>query len=342
MATPLLKRSVFNVFAEQNNESRIHVEVKGLGIVSINRTDEGVIVDIFDNLDGNDSLASLALENQDFSEAYANELQREIEKFDPSVDLDAMECVEAYKSGVSTSGFIENYFKPEQQVFDLSSLEPLKGECKRFTEQIKDLTRPYIKITPEQQNDLLNGEADFYRTQGGKVVTFGASDEGYALMTLNDEAAKEILAKQSYMKEMLHYKEVSPHHAKIFNEAGWWLNQSTSECADFEYDLTFLSSDCESLRHSFNLRLTLNWQSSSVCLTVGANKGEGVELLHDITLAEGQYLAEALDEYLETLISQSEVGPDSAELISLINLHADKWNEVLSDVRELSDKLGVA
>lgn len=342
MATPLIKHSVFNVFADQNNESRIHIEVKGLGVASINRTDEGVIVDVFDNLDRNDSLASLAVKNQDFSEAYANELQREIEKYDPTVDLDAMECIEAYKNGVSTSAFIESYFDPELQVFDLNSLVPLKGECKRFAEQVKDLTRPYIKITPEQQNDLLNSEADFYRTQGGKIVTFGASDGGYALMTLNEGAAKEVLAKQSYIKEMLHHKEVSPHHAKIFNEAGWWLNQSTSECADFEYDLTFLSSDCEDLRHSFNLCLTLNWQSSSVCLTVGVNKGEGVELPHDITLAEGQYLDEALGEYLEILISQTEVGPDSAELISLIKQHTDKWNAVLIDVRGLSEKLGVA
>ena len=342
MATPLIKRSVFNVFAEQNDEFKIHIEVKGLGIVSINRTDEGVIVDVFDNLDGNDSLASLALENQDFSEAYANELQREIEKYDPSVDLDAVKCIEAYKNGISTVDFIESYFDPGLQVFDFSSLVPLKGECKRFAEQVKDLTRPYIKITPEQQNDLLNAEADFYRAQGGKVVTFGASDGGYALMTLNDEAAKEVLAKQSYMKEMLHYKEVSAHHAKVFNEAGWWLKQSTSECADFEYDLAFTGSDCDDLRHSFYLHLTLNWQSASVCLTVGANKGEGVELLHDITLAEGQYLDEALDEYLETLISQAEVGPDSAELISLIEQHADKWDAVLIDVRGLSEKLGVA
>ena len=42
-------------------------------MVSINRTSEGVIVDVFDK--SNDSLGTLALEDNDFSEGFAQELQ---------------------------------------------------------------------------------------------------------------------------------------------------------------------------------------------------------------------------------------------------------------------------
>jgi hypothetical protein len=195
MSTPLIKLPVFNVWADQNENSRIHIEVKGLGMVSINRTDEGVIVDVFDKSESNDSLNSLAFEDSDFSEGFANDLQREMEKYDPSIDLDAQECLEAYQNDLTPHQFIEYYFK--LQPFELNGLIPLKGECKPFDKQVRDLKRPYIKISDEQQNQLMNGESSFYLTQGGRVVTFGAANGGYALMPLQDQPAGEVIAKQS-------------------------------------------------------------------------------------------------------------------------------------------------
>ena len=38
MSTLLIKQPVFNVWADQNTNRCIHAEIKGLGMVSINRT----------------------------------------------------------------------------------------------------------------------------------------------------------------------------------------------------------------------------------------------------------------------------------------------------------------
>ena len=40
------------------------------------------------------------------------------------------------------------------KVFELSTLAPLKGETEPFCEQVKVLTRPYIKLSVEQFKTL--------------------------------------------------------------------------------------------------------------------------------------------------------------------------------------------
>ncbi len=79
---------------------------------------------------------------------------------------------------------------------DIDALKPLAGTAKPFQEQVRELVRPYQKITDAEHDKLASGDSDFYETPDGKVVMFGFADSSYALMPLNDKAAREILNNQ--------------------------------------------------------------------------------------------------------------------------------------------------
>ena len=202
MSKLLIKQPAFNVWSDELlAKSKIHVEVKGLGVVTINRTHEGVIIDVFDQSENNESLASIALEDSDFNdfpedslEAYVEEVNREIEKFEPSLYLSQELCIESHQNGTSIMQFIETFYK--RNWFDLEGLIPIKGDVIPFSEQVKALTRPYIKITASQYKALEARASNFFKTKGGKVVAFGTADCGYALMPLTDEAAQKVLDNQ--------------------------------------------------------------------------------------------------------------------------------------------------
>ncbi|WP_318493490.1 hypothetical protein [Photobacterium leiognathi] len=93
---------------------------------------------------------------------------------------------------------VEKYF--QQYMININELKPLKGECKNFNSQVRELTRPYFAITDTDQCALMEGGADFFLLNS-KVVTIGLAssaggDNSYALMPLNSESANALLAEQ--------------------------------------------------------------------------------------------------------------------------------------------------
>ena len=81
--------------------------------------------------------------------------------------------------------------------FKIKGLKPLKGRCKPFHQQVRELRRPYIKISDVDYERFMSDSADFYLSRCGKIVyTFGNADGGYALMPLVDEAAQTIMESQ--------------------------------------------------------------------------------------------------------------------------------------------------
>lgn len=84
-------------------------------------------------------------------------------------------------------------------------LEPLKGDCQEFHQEVKNLERPYVSLHALQYQRLLKTDADFLKVvksdkkdtlEEGRVVTYGTADNGYALMPISAERAREILEKQ--------------------------------------------------------------------------------------------------------------------------------------------------
>lgn len=337
--TLLIKQSCFNVWSDKNDSQQLHVEVKGLGMVSINRTDGEVIIDVFDKSESNGSLNSLVFENSDFSEGFTNDLQREIEKYDPSIELDAQECLEAYKYDVKPHKFIENYFKLNS--FTMAVLKPLKGECKPYTEQVKELMAPYIKITDEQHTQLESIGCDFFMTKGGMVVTFGSANGGYALMPLQEAAAEDVIAKQSLLNAIIHNGELSQVHVKAIEKAGWQLWQQCNEYSDLELDVTYQTQEENNIeRYSLNIHLTIRWEDKSVYMLLGTNLGDGFNSHHQVNY-DNRPLEDALESYLEQLFNAFEMGAEEDEYLALVTKYPDAWKKITDGVAKLTECLGI-
>lgn len=177
----------------QEHSDQLEVLINGLGMVTLKVTDEGLIIDAWDLLGGK-CIGTLALEEFDFKENYIDSLKKEILVYDESQDIDYLFLEQSAENNLPLSVAIANYFS--DNIFNIETLTPIKGECSDFNSQVRDLQRPYLKISEEQYNLLYKESADFYKTSGGKIVTFGSADQGYALMPLNEDASKKILDQQ--------------------------------------------------------------------------------------------------------------------------------------------------
>lgn len=334
MTNTLINLPLYSVFTEPSKNCSINVEVKGLGIVSISRTDKGVVVDVYDNSQSDDSLNSLVFDECDFSAGFADELRREIEKFDPSISLDAQECLMAYKNNQRPSAFIAEYF--DKIGFDLALLEPLKGVCKPFAEQVRELTAPYIAITESQHESLLAQPADFYMTKGGKVLTFGHANGGFALMTLQDEPARKVLASQSNLSMALSVHQLSAPVIQKANELGWHVWENNADYTDLEMDITYKDEvKGQHERLSLNALFTFDWHASSYRLVLGSNKGNGFDGEFTINFKSADFHIET-ESSVQRECDEIEMGAEESELFSIINHYPDAWQSLLGKIKELS------
>ncbi|NQZ49706.1 MAG: hypothetical protein HRT95_05805 [Moritella sp.] len=180
----------FKVESGYGDRNRLHITVKGLGVVTLNKTSEGLIIDVHNNgID--DSIDSLAIQNGDFAEFYTNQLESMIKSFDKDIDVSVSFLEVAWEKGLELTNAVQKYFS--NCCFDVLTLKGLKGNRSDYQGDVANLKRPYIAITAQTNSDLTNGKYDYYQTNTGKVVTFG---DGFALMPLKDMYAIEILANQ--------------------------------------------------------------------------------------------------------------------------------------------------
>ena len=75
----------------------------------------------------------------------------------------------------------------------IDSLQPLKGAIKSFQQEVKKLQRPYFPISRDNYKQLQAFDADYFLTRDGLVVTFGAADNGYSLMPLQEAFQTQLL-----------------------------------------------------------------------------------------------------------------------------------------------------
>jgi len=183
----------FKVESGYGERNRLHITVKGLGVVTLNKTYEGLIIDVH-NKGIDDSIDSLAIQNGDFAEFYTNKLQSIIKQFDKEIDVSISFLEVAWEKRLELTDAVQKYFS--DGCFDVLTLKGLKGVCGEYHDQVKKLQRPYIKISAQTNRDLTNAKYDYYQTNTGKVVTFGYADYGFFLMPLKDMYAIEILANQ--------------------------------------------------------------------------------------------------------------------------------------------------
>lgn len=124
------------------------------------------------------------------------ELASAFEAIDPSLDVDTDFLQQCIDEGIGGVEAVEKYYGVHS--FGLSQLKPLLGNVNEFHAEIANLTRPYIAISDDEYQNLMEGRADYYETPNGRVVTFGVAstartDSRYALMPLKEDEAEKIL-----------------------------------------------------------------------------------------------------------------------------------------------------
>jgi len=172
------------------------------GIVTFLELYEGKVIQrVYSSINREDPTHSISLEdarNECRELTFCEKLEQSILKFDATlqVENDFLLCAEEDRLNVMQA--TESYFNDES--FDISTLTPLVGDLKPYCEQVRDLTRPYASISKSAQYELLQKAHDFYMTNGGLVVTFGAADGGFALMPLQEHAAKSVVISDLMVK----------------------------------------------------------------------------------------------------------------------------------------------
>jgi hypothetical protein len=194
MLTSFKENDLFKLRSDTTNPNVVHVKIKGMGVVTIYKSDEGVIVDVFDNTDNNDSLATAAVDISTFQESYSTQVEEKLLEHKSDMDVDYDLIAKAYTDGKSVKEAVSYYIL--NAPFSIDTITGLKGECAGFHDEVRKLNRPYTKIEKEFHEKLIANEFDYYLTSTGVVVTFGAADGGFALMPLNLVAGQEILNNQ--------------------------------------------------------------------------------------------------------------------------------------------------
>jgi hypothetical protein len=337
MSTFRIENSIFNAYLDQESPNYIYVEIKGLGVVSINRTDEGVIIDVHDNKDCHDSIASLGLDHNDFSDNFSDDLQREIERYDPSISLDAEECLAAYLRDDYEKDFITNYF--QENPFNLENLITLKLKSLPVV-TYQDLAGVSIRLTNSQKEKLNAVDGDFFITKGGKVCMCFPG----LLLPLRDNKANEILSEYTEnlsLADILNDGELKPQYLEKIKDAGGEVGQSNADYTDFEFDVTYQSEELGQDRCSLNLHVIFDWQKKHVYMILGTNLGRGFNEHHEVAQG-GQPSELALEDYIAGLSNAAKIGTEEDEYLFLITKHPDSQEAIKAATAKLLGVLGLS
>jgi len=172
-----------------NEQSSIaEVKIKGLGSVFIIRTSEGIEVEV---KNGPEKITSVKVDNSAFEDPYDVKVIKGIQRVVPDADVSEEFINEAFKQKMSPMEASEEWFSLNQ--FDISELTPLEGKASGFYQEVQKFGHPYIKISETDYNKLMRKDFDYYKTIAGRVVAYGTTETGFALMPLRKKYAARIL-----------------------------------------------------------------------------------------------------------------------------------------------------
>jgi hypothetical protein len=186
--TELLARTEkFHVRHDQENKDVIHVNILGLGFVTINRTGEGVIVDVYGGMGDGDSLASISLMDDDFEESeesYCDKLMELITDIDPSQEVsDSHFCYSAYSDKIDLVAAVESWFA--DGCFDTDELTGLEGINDIHLADQLTPSKPHIHIVDDIHAKLKETGHKYFKSGTRKVFTLGGELGNYHLALLS-------------------------------------------------------------------------------------------------------------------------------------------------------------
>lgn len=132
---------------------------------------------------------------------YFKTLQKEINKYDPTVIMDRDFSVKAFMDDMDIDSAIQCWFSENE--FDFSTLKPLyialpPKESFEAQRLLKALGNPWIQSSHVARDQLISDTVGYHMTAGGKVLSFG-SDTLHKpfLFTIADDFANFIIKKQN-------------------------------------------------------------------------------------------------------------------------------------------------
>jgi hypothetical protein len=327
MSPAILQQAMFNVYDGNGDENfLISVEVVGLGTVFINRTDEGIIVDVYNKTDGggsNDCLGSLAIQSADFFESYGDRLQKEIDAFDAEATVDNEFIALAYTEELTIPQAVTRYFSSNP--FDVATLSQPDEDDMLLSVEMEP--EPVIALTSSQHQLL--GRETVHVTNGGKRVKVALTGTGPVLLPLKNEPIKAALPLS---QTILSRKFITEDQAEQFS-AIRFLNWGTDlDSGTFELDVTFQEADDEQDRFSFSVLITFDWDGNETLLSLGSNFGDGRNEHITMEVIEGAPLVDLMNKHIAAL---KQSAPND-KYLGLIERFPSAHREVIEGVQALS------
>ena len=159
----------------EDGSERTHIELKGLGSLTIVRTDEGVIIDVHDQ-GQSESIASVGLLDEDFLEGYAEAVMAHVQRIDPGTVVNSEFIDQAFKDKLNVIEAVESWCADSG--FDVSLLQPIESA------HGMKAVRPHIKVSGSSAAKLAGTGKSAFTTTSGNVVGLVAQPNGYVLAPL--------------------------------------------------------------------------------------------------------------------------------------------------------------
>ena len=155
------------------------------------------------------------------------------------------------------------------------------------------------------------------------------------------ESPSTISATPLLLSQILENGSFTEEQANVLKDKGWPLRQDNDDYTDFEFEATYQTEEENNDdRYSFNIHLTFDWQGKIFYLTLGTNLGDGFNDYHNVPF-DDKRLEVSLENYVETLSNQAEMGADEDEFLALTTKYPEAWKDVVAATAKLSDVLGI-
>jgi|GEM_PF-3269526 len=322
---------------DEVDPNRMSIPVNGVGEILINRTHEGLIVDVFGLGEASHSLASIALMNEDVLNSYADAVQDKVCMLDRTICIDEEDVAQYFDNRLSVEEAAIEYLKGYE--FDPSTLIPLKGWTNKLIFTEKSVVA-YLSLTPEVAKVLPCNEADFFMTNDGVVIfSLELSDGSVNLFPVLGDYAQEILSRQTIFGNILRSGELSPSIKQELHRIGFSLASVGDSCYDFVNEFSPLNSSSTRGNHnSFAVRASFNVENSQLDLSVGLKSADGFD--SEVRVISTDSLVNDEDKDLRAMVrrelSHIHKQIPSFPLYLMSQKYSSTFNDLLNSLDELS------
>jgi hypothetical protein len=296
----------------------IKIEIADLGTLSVSSTEGAIAINLTSAVNGA-QVANFNVPEKDFLQPYLDELQSCVAKYDNDATVSLEFAQEAFKRKLTASAACTLFFK--RHGFPLDTLTPLKGEVKGFSEQVRELTGPYLPISDEEFDSLVERGSDFYLTNGGSVVLIGGDSTGSVLMPLQDEPARKMINEN-----------LSENVVLKTGQAGWYLIEHELTYSTFAFTTKHEMPDGDATEAAFSVHACFVWNTKELSFIVGKDVGHG--LCENMRIYDGE---EPVIEKIQSILANTKHKDKNNSFARLVEQYPKSWRKIEKAISNFID-----